>query len=413
MNKLRLLLPLSLVLLVAAVAAPAAQADESDAPLLSFSPAPLDLGKATVGTETGAAAVDVANVSGSDLSIDSVQLSGADAGEFKVTGSNCGWLPAAQHCTVWVSLMPGSLGAKEAFLVLGPKEAPVQALPVFGTAVAPQLTIAPGSYDFGIVPTNQGNNSTGFQITNSGEAFVQLGSVGTAGPDSANFWTSGGDCWGGRRLEPGESCSQQVSFNAWEPVAYEAELRAEVSGTSFAATLTGTGGRAQLEPATNPVEVGSATVGSDPTTQTIVLTNNGNLAGGYFIAVIAGGDIGSFQILSENCTGEPIPPGGTCMAEVRFTPQKVGIRTARLAFFGEGEGGTMVALRGEGLAPPPVGGTPSSSVAPVPSSDAAQPETSAPRPARKRPHRRRFARGAGIGIASVSRPAVRGGLVSR
>lgn len=409
MNKLRLL-PLSLVLLVAAACVPAAQADGGDSPLLSFSPAPLDLGKATVGTETGSVAVDVANVSGAGLAVDSVQLSGDDAGSFKVTGSDCGWLSAEQHCTVWVAFTPGSVGAKEAFLALGPKDAPVEAVPVLGMAVAPQLTISPGSYDFGLVPTNQGGTSAWFQIANSGEAFVQLGSVATAGPNSGNFWTSGGDCWGGRRLEPGESCSQQVSFNAWEPVAYEAELRAEANGSSFAATLTGNGGRAQLEPATNPVEIGAATVGGAPTTQTIALTNNGNLAGAFYIAVIAGGDIGSFQIVSEDCTGEPIAPGAGCSVEVRFTPQKVGVRNARLALFGDSEGGTMVALRGEGLAPPSPGGTPSSSVAPEPSADVSQWTAPAPRPLRKRSHRRRFARGATIG--TVARPGVRGGGIS-
>lgn len=411
MTKLRLL-PLVLVLLVAALFAPAAQADEGDAPLLSFSPAPLELGKATVGTETGAAAVDVANVSGAGLAVDSVQLSGADAADFKLTGGDCGWLAAEQHCTVWVAFMPGSTGVKEAALLVAPKEAAAQVLPVTGTALAPQLTISPGGYDFGIVPTNQ-PASTWLQLTNSGEAFLLLGSVSTGGRDSGNFWTSGGDCWGGRRLEPGESCSQQVSFNAWDPVSYEAELRAEANGASFAATLTGTGGRPRLQAASDPVEVGSAAVGGDPVTRTIVLTNEGNIAGGYFIALIAGGDIGSFQIVSEDCTGRPIAPGGTCAAEVRFDPQKAGQRIARLAFFGEGDGATMVTLRGEGIEPPQPGGTPSSAPTPRVGGDGAQPVEPAPRPARKRARHRRFSRGASIGIAPLTRPAVRAGVAPR
>ena len=415
MTKLSLL-PLSLVLLVAVALPSAAQADEGDTPLLAFSPLPLELGKATVGTETGAAAVDVANVSGAGLAVDSVQLGGADAGNFKVTGNDCGWLPAEQHCTVWVSFMPGSAGSKEAMLVLSPKEEPVQAAPVLGTAVAPQLTIAPGSYDFGIVPTNQGNSTQWFQVTNTGEAFVQVGSVGVASGDTGNFWVEGGDCGGGRRLNPGESCSALVRFNPWDMRSYEAELRAEANGSSFAATLAGIGGRAQLEPATNPVELGTATVGGAPATETIVLTNNGNFPGSYFIAVIAGGDIGSFQILSENCTGEPILPGGTCSAEVRFAPLSAGVRVARLAFFGEGEGGTMVMLRGEALAPLSPDGPPPSatgSLASKATPDLAQPAQPAPRPARKRSHRRRFSRGAGIGSGPLSRPAVRAAATPR
>jgi hypothetical protein len=44
-------------------------------------------------------------------------------------------------------------------------------------------------------------------------------------------------------------------------------------------------------------------------------------------------------------------PGDSCTAHIRFTPQDAGPKVARLAFFGEAEGGTMVALRGEGVAP--------------------------------------------------------------
>jgi len=82
--------------------------------------------------------------------------------------------------------------------------------------------------------------------------------------------------------------------------------------------------------------------------RTITLTNNGNFEGGFFIAVIAGGDVASFQLVDENCTGIPVAPGASCTAHVRFTPQSTGPKAARLAFFGDSEGGTMVGLTGVG-----------------------------------------------------------------
>ena len=174
-----------------------------------------------------------------------------------------------------------------------------------------------------------------------------------------------------------------MGFNPWETVAYEAELQVTAHGTSFGAPLSGFGGRAQVEPASNPVGLGSVAVGSAGPVETIVLTNRGNLPGSFFIAVVAGGSVGSFELIDESCTVAPVGPGDTCAIQVRFAPQAAGPKTARLALFGEDDGGTMVLLTGEGLEPAPVA--------------AAQAMGSAARPplpaASKRATARRFARG--------------------
>jgi hypothetical protein len=353
-----LLVP-SLALLALAVALLAAAAFPSvglaaeeggEAPVLVFSPAPLDFGKATVGTESTTVTVDVYNEGGATGNVTGVSAEGGDSADFKVSGSNCGQLDPGQHCSAWVLFAPGSTGAKQSTLVAALKEAPSQTTPLAGTGVAPQLAFTPGSHDFGIQRTNE-SQSANFQLTNSGEAFLYLGSIGIAGPDAGNFWTNNSDCWNGRRLDPGESCSLQVNFNAWDAVEYHAQVQAYVNGSTFSADLAGTGGRVMLEPDTNPVDFAAATAGGEGELRTIVLTNNGNIAGAFFIAVVAGGDSGSFRLLDESCTGEPLTPGATCVAHVRFTPQSVGPKLARLALFGDGDGGTMVMLSGTGVAP--------------------------------------------------------------
>lgn len=322
----------------------------AEAPELSFPQYPLDLGKATVGTEATPVTVTVHNSGAVAANIDKVTLEGPDAGEFKLSGSNCGWLGPGQDCTANVAFAPGSLGQKQAELVVALKELPAQSTPVAATAVAAQIALTPGSHDFGIQRTNE-STSTGFQLTNTGEAFVQVGSTGIGGPDTGNFWTENAECWSGRRLDPGESCNLRVYFNAWDAVAYHAELQAYANGASAGAALTGTGGQARLEPEANPIALGDATVGGAGSVHTIQLANNGNIAGGYFIGVIAGGDAGSFELLDESCTGRMLAPGDTCLAHVRLAPLSVGAKVARLAFFGDGEGGTLVQLEGNGVAP--------------------------------------------------------------
>lgn len=349
------LLALALALLAIAMFPAAGLAAEEEgsgpvAPELSFPQAPLDFGKATVGTETAVVTVTVHNSGTTAAAIDKVTVEGGDSGEFKLSGSNCGWLEPGQDCSAWIAFAPGSLGAKGAQMVVQPKEFPAQTTPIAGTGVAPQFAFAPGSYDFGIQRTNE-SHSASFWLQNTGEAFADVGSIGVGGPGSGNFWVGGGDCWNGRRLYPGEGCNVQVNFNAWDAVDYEAELQAYVAGSTFGVGLHGTGGRPMLEADANPVGFGAATVGAAGEVKTIVLTNNGNIGGAFFIAVVAGGDSGSFQLLDESCTGAPIQPAGTCTAHIRFAPQGTGTKVARLALFGEGDGGTMVMLEGEGVAP--------------------------------------------------------------
>jgi hypothetical protein len=318
---------------------------------LTFSPEPLDFGKTTVGTETTMVAVNVHNAGLVALPIDKVAIEGPDSGDFKSNGSSCGWLEPGQDCTAWVAFMPGSTGAKAASLVVQPKEMPAATSPLSGTGVSPQLAFTPGSYDFGIQRVNRGEGSASLQLSNVGEAMTQISSIGIGGKDSSNFWTGNNDCWNGRQLQPGEACNVQVNFNPWDTVAYEAELQANVSGGVFSAQLTGFGGRAQVEPDSMPTELGAVTVRAFGPVKTVVFTNHGNLPGNFFIGIVAGGDSGSFQLIDESCSLAPLAPAATCLAHVRFAPQSSGPKLARLALFGDDDGGTMAVLSGEGVAP--------------------------------------------------------------
>jgi hypothetical protein len=227
-------------------------------------------------------------------------------------------------------------------LILLPATAAAESPPP-GPEPPPRLSFSPASLDFGIVRVNQG-----VQVTNGGEAGTRIGSVGIEGKDTGNFWTGSGDCFNGRWLAPGESCWIQINFNAWQATDYEATLTVFADNVSFSADLRGTGGEARLMPEINPVEFGTAAIGGEGTVRTIHLSNEGNIGGGYFIALIAGGDVGSFELIDENCTGDEIAPGASCIAHVRFDPVGLGPKVARLAMFGDSNSGTMVFLRGEG-----------------------------------------------------------------
>lgn len=223
----------------------------------------------------------------------------------------------------------------------------------------PQLAIEPGSYDFGLQPLNWGSRETGFQLHNVGSEALQVGSPQIVGSGSEAFWANNSSCYGSF-LQPGESCWVQVYFGPRDAVEYAAQFTVNVGSYSFSADLSGIGGRATFAPSANPLDFGTAKVGSTGVTREVEVTNTGNMPGGMFIAVIAGGAIGSFQILDENCTGVELRPGTTCTLQVRFLPLSEGVKKATLGLFGEGEGPTPIVLTGVGAAPDPALGPASS-----------------------------------------------------
>jgi len=247
-------------------------------------------------------------------------------------------------------------------------------------AEPPQLVFEPDHYDFGLQPLNWGSREAWFQLRNVGTETFQVGSPEIAGPGQEAFWADNGPCYGSY-LNPGESCSVRVYFGPHDAVEYSAQLKVNVDSYSFTADLTGTGGRASFVPSSSPTDFGVAKVGSAGTTREIAIANTGNMPGGVFIAVIAGGAIGSFQILDENCTGVELLPAMTCTVQVRFQPASEGVKKAMLGLFGESEGPTPIVLTGVGSAPDP--DLPADSVSGPLAAAVAHPKA----------HRRKFRRG--------------------
>lgn len=316
---------------------------------LTVAPSPIVVPTTTTGYNGAAIEVQITNP-GEDANIDKVSLEGPEAGEFFTNGSSCGYLGEGQKCGFQLGLKPSSAGLKEATMVVtfqGGRSP--ESFPVSGEAVEPQFAFSPGSYDFGVQRINRDTVSNYFQLTNTGAAPAQLNNLEIQG-DNSVFWTGNSNCWSGP-LNPGDSCYVEVYFNPHDHVTYSAQLRAVVNSSVFTAALSGGGGGPIVEALHNPFDFGAFTVGSQSSVRTIEIANSGNLPAAFFIAVIAGGDSGSFRLLDEDCSAAELMPDSTCTAHVRFAPQGPGPKLARFALFGDGDSGTMVFLEGEGVAP--------------------------------------------------------------
>ena len=337
------------VALIALAALPAAaQATTAE---LTVSPGQLDFPATTVGNPGGQQQVTAKNTGDVPVSINNVFIDGTNSSDFNQNGNCGGQLDPGQGCTINVSFWAGGAGSREASLhVVSDEPRGDQIVALTGTGADPDLTFEPASYDFGLQHINNGSTQTNFQLRNTGAAAVQVNSIDIVGSGSNAFWTGFISCFG-TTLQPNDTCTVQVNFGPNDAIPYSAQVRATTNGSSFTADLSGQGGQAVVTGSPNPADFGSAATGQQGSTQTITLTNNGQLPGGFFVAVVSGGDVASFKLLHENCTGAPLAPSASCTAQVRFQPDSAGPKVAQLSFFGDQDGGAQVNLTGVGVDP--------------------------------------------------------------
>jgi hypothetical protein len=340
---------LALILLAATLPAMAPAAPPSSGyPLAATSSV---FAKTTVGAGSEKLSLGLTNVGEATTLVTVFTVEGPDAGDFIVNEFQCGILAPGDSCTAGLYFYPHSVAEEHATLRLDLYNQPTEYIELSGTGVPPELTFSPPSHDFGVQWLRE-NGRAGFDLTNSGEAPAFFTNFEIPNPGGeAPFWITNNQCSTMNALQPGASCSLEVEFGPREVAPYSGELRVSLDGVPFSAALSGEGGRSNVVAGENPTDLGVATVGGVGPVRTITLTNTGNLPAGFFIGIVAGGDAGSFRLLDEDCSGAELMPAASCSVHVRLTPQSAGPKVARLAFFGDGENGTMVMLRGEGVAP--------------------------------------------------------------
>lgn len=302
--------------------------------------------------------VSLKNNSEAGVNVDEVKIEGVDSGDFGIEGTNCvGFIGPSMGCVLTVRFSPGGAGPREATLRVSTDGTPSEySVELSGEGAAPEVVFEPGSHDFGLVEAHTGGARTNFTVRNAGAAGVQLGNLEISGPDANEFWIPGSGCWG-TTLTPGSTCGVEVQFNANQEGDFAAALRVTAGNVTFEAPLTARAERPQVTASPAPLAFGPTGVGSRQVKQ-VTLTNTGHLPVAFFISLVSGGDIGSFDLVEENCTsnvfaGQPriFEPGESCAAKIAFEPKDAGAKAATVSFFGVGEGALQVSLQGEAVAP--------------------------------------------------------------
>ena len=184
-------------------------------------------GKLQVGVTSAAQTLTYQNTGIGPISVSSVSLSGASAGNYVIASDACtgATLAASATCSIGVTLTPSAPGSQTAKLTVTDITggAPAQSLSLSGTGAAPTINLGSGTLAYGAVKVATAKT---FTLTNSGTAPFVISTIALT--TGTQFQVTGGTCAIGSSVSNGGgSCTVIVRFTP--------------SGTVFGDTLTVSG----------------------------------------------------------------------------------------------------------------------------------------------------------------------------
>jgi hypothetical protein len=296
-------------------------------------PAPLTFAPQTVGTTSQAQTILVANTGAADLLIGSITITtgATDFAQVPTLSDSLPpdcltILPPGQQCSISVTFTPRAAGPSTGNVQILTNAIPRgYDVPLAGTgaAAAVGLLAVSDTINFGdqIVGTSSALQTV--FISNVGNGFVFVNSVGVAGPNAVDFQSSG-ICGG---LVPGAICAVNVSFNPATIGPKTAQL-AIGSDAQNAATVNAIGLSGNGVPLPRPLATLSATAvgfgnvifGGTAAPQTVTLTNNGTLP-----LLIQSATTSAEYVQTNNCPAS-LGAQASCAISLRFTPFGLGPR---------------------------------------------------------------------------------------
>jgi uncharacterized repeat protein (TIGR03803 family) len=313
---------------------------------ISFGPQP-------VGTSSAARPITITNTGSESLTIGAVSLSGANPASFRTSNTCSSPLAAGGKCTVNVSFVPPSTGARAAVVNVANNGAGgALKIALSGTAAAPTagLTVNPASLNFGSQVVEFTSAPQIITVTNTTTAPVSVTSVRLVGANVPSFVTSN-SC--GVTLAVEGSCTISVSF---EPRAV-ASLSASISIVSGAASglasvgLSGMGlaPTRALTVSPSSLNFGLQAVGISSGELVATITNTTGAAATVTAVSFGGANEPSFGAITY-CGALAV--GASCTVTAVFVPSSPGAKSAHLNFVSSG--GTSPAplgLTGTGVTP--------------------------------------------------------------
>ena len=193
----------------------------------------------------------------------------------------------------------------------------------------------PASFNFGALNLGASSPPQIFNFTNSGSAPLNMLAVSLTGTSTQDFSISSNDC--GTTLAIDGACAPRVVFAPTDVGTRTASLTFTDNAPSLMqkAALTGVGNGAGVGLNATNLTFPPTVVGSTSVTQTVTLTNYGNMTLTLSITK-SGANRGDFAV-SNTCNGSVIP-GATCKINVRFSPLGLGPKSANVVLTDNAKG---------------------------------------------------------------------------
>jgi len=214
-------------------------------PIASLSPASLNFGSQLKGTTSAPLTETVTNTGTATLTISSVNVVGANAGDFAKASDGCSGanVSPGNSCAISVTFRPTATELRTATLSISDNASGsphTVALSGTGTGTGPGVSLAPPSLSFGNQLVGTTSTSQTVTLTNSGTATLNISGVTLNSTNGAGFSRTN-HC--AATLGAGLSCTIDVTFTPIAAGSRTATLSisSDAPGSPHTVSLTGTG----------------------------------------------------------------------------------------------------------------------------------------------------------------------------
>lgn len=287
-----------------------------------------------VGQTAPAQTVTLTNSGNAPLAQVSVQATGAG---FAVSNNCPGSVPATSSCSIVVTFRPTSAGNASGQIDIA-DAIRTQIVSLAGSGEAPeQDNVSPLSLTFPGQAIGTASAAQAVTLSNNGQATLTGVHLQSSSPDFP-FTTN---C--GASLQPGSSCSAQISFTPHSPGPESGTLSVTDVNRTQTVSMTGLGSLSNVTLAPASLQFGSVGAQTLSAVQTETLTNgSGYVASGISILTTA------TYNETNNC-GSSLQPGQTCAISVTFGPTTTGLQSGTLTISSANVAALTTQLSGTGI----------------------------------------------------------------
>jgi hypothetical protein len=318
----------------------------------SVAPAALTFASQLINVASAAQTVTVTNSGQATLTISGAALSGANSGDYVISGNTCSTVSAGANCTIAVKFTPTATGSRSGALQINSNASNgTQTVTLSGTGVAPSASVTPAALAFGNQRQAAASTPKIVTVTNNGTATLHVGSPTLSGANSGDFAVSNNACTAA--VAAGANCTISLTFTpgAMGSRVGSLQVASDATNGAQAVSLTGTGVAPVLSVSPASLTYSSQIVGSMSAAQLITVSNTGTSPLTVGTPSFTGTNASDYAISSNGCSAA-VNPGSNCTVGVTFAPGAAGSRAATLQIPSDASNGTQaVSLTGTGVAP--------------------------------------------------------------